>query len=254
MSVVATAQQPSAPLFHEVDIITVVKSDTGTAQMEYIGVGANTREYALKDPTDEEPYIHAVELFCYELCRLLDIPKPEYDVVRMPCGRRTFGSLWNGAAVSAGAELQRIIMQGKDSNFFDMIGRIYGTDLFIGNIDRHANNYLIAPNKTATSILAMDFGRALFNVSYNGYEAADPKYATRQNQNFFAQHNLHRHIIAGQMLDKILQINPSHIEQIFTKMPNEWLPTILKQEFLAWWGTDEFVSRIEELKSRGLTL
>lgn len=245
--------QTNDDLFFIVDIIRVMDSDADSVQMKYIGEGANTREYALKDPTPEEPYIPAVELFCYELCKLLNIPTPEYDVVRMPSGELTFGSLWNSSAQSTGILMQRLIMSGKDSAFFSMVGKIYGVDLLVNNIDRHTDNYLLTPNKTTTSALAMDFGRALFNTSFKGLEATNPNYATNKNQKIFAKLGIHNHHLSEEILDKTLQIDKSRIEQIFTKMPPEWLPEILKQEFLAWWGSQEFIKRIAELKSRGLS-
>ncbi|WP_421854598.1 hypothetical protein [Marinomonas sp.] len=249
--------------FLPIDIIDFFPNDTGSADMIGTGIGNDYREYAIKQGIEHLEYIPAVELFCHELCRLLIIPTPRYEIVRLFDGKLAFGSQWDGGALPHSAEpyIQTWIHKELDESFtnFNTIGKIYGLDLFINNIDRHWNNYLLVKNRTTISTLAFDFGRALFNMPDNGYDGFD---VFRVNEKLFAntglgqlrffEKNFHVHEAAEQTLNEISAIHKSKIIPILDKIPLEWLSENIRQDFLTWWGSDKFKSRIEELKSRGL--
>lgn len=266
MSVADTTTAPAAnpqTTFLPIKIVETFSNDTGSADMELTGIGEDSREYAIKQSIPALPYIPAVELFCYELCRLLRLPVPRYEIVSLPDGSTAFGSQWDGGAVQNRAQdcLQHWIMNEFDETYrlFEIIGRIYGLDLFINNIDRHWNNYLVVKNRNTFSTLAFDFGRALFNMPNKGFAGFDtfrvkePLFAnTGLWQLAFVQHNFHVHEEAERTLDEIAAIDKNQIEWILDKIPLEWLPQEIRQDYLDWWGTKEFNTRIDELKRRGL--
>lgn len=236
-----------------VEIIEVYPNDQGSADMQYIGHGRDGRDYAIKTTDEGNGYVATSEMFCYELARLVFIPVPEYTLVMLN-DHLAFGSVWQGAATNISQDNEVLELVSDASlplEIFETISKIYGLDLFINNIDRHFGNYLFTTGYNNRKIaLAFDFGRSWLEVDYKGLEVLEPsaKNKTYTCQKFLKRAGKLNTVIAIDTIDKLSALDSSMVEDILRQIPHNWLPKGFYDEFIKWWGSTDFFSRIKSLK------
>lgn len=250
ISLEVTKQQSLFPI----DIIELFPNDQNSADMQFIGTGRDSRDYAIKTLSEGSGYIPACELFCYELAHLLHIPTPEYALVRLyEHNELAFGSVWQGASktIASESEVKEFLTSKTvDQSMMMVISRIYGLDLFVNNIDRHFGNYLFGHAYKRKIAFAFDFSRAWMEIDYKGIEATvdDKESKTLLCSTLLKKFNRLDRSEALSTLDLITKIDKKYIEMILNKIPPTWLDDDIKSEVLTWWGGEVFLQRIGLLK------
>lgn len=245
-----------APIVYQRTLMPVAIVDTypntsGTLNLQWIGRGANGKDYAIKTTKDHNSngFIPATELFCYELAAELLIPTPEYTLLSLSDGSIAFGSVWEGGVqdiqTSLSALDDKIIIKGLTG----FLSKVYAFDVFINNIDRHFGNYLIRESYNGHVILAFDFSLAWYAFNAYGYEAAREPHNTMQWHQFIKAKGHFDLDIAKSTLSEIAKIPKQTIERIIMQIPDEWLAQDIKTEIVQWWDSNERIERINQLKA-----
>jgi len=235
-----------------VDIVDIYPSDQNSADLKVIGLGRNDKEYAIKRINDGTGFIPASELFCYELAKRINIPTPEFDVLRLQDDELAFGSVWEGGVhkISYMNEFNDILNENiVVNNLSTFFGKVYGFDLFINNIDRHPGNYLFRQSYNFMIALAFDYSRAWLEVDYSGYQAIDDKKCNTQTTVFHINNFKKIDLTQSKIiLDELSKIDKNAIKGILSEIPNSWLTEQKSEEIIQWWGSKEFTDRINILK------
>ncbi len=234
-----------------IDIVVTYPNDQGSADLALIGEGSDGRHYAIKTTNDGKGYIPITELFCYELARIIGIPTPEFQIVKLRNGELAFGSVWEGGSAITKTLPQVLkILKGEIlvSNLKSLISKVYAFDLFVNNIDRHFGNFLFRDSYKKNIGLAYDFGRAWYEISPYSYEALDPDHNTSKYNVYAKQYDKYDRDIASAALTEISKIDQVTISHIFSSAPNDWLEEKSKSEFLSWWNSENMANRINRLK------
>lgn len=233
-----------------IEIIELYPSDQASQDLQLIGRGRDGRDYAIKTTADGNGHIPISEFFCHELSNILAIPTPAYEIVTLNDSSLAFGSVWNGSSSSLtdNNEVISLLQNQVDApHIFEGISRIYGLDLFVNNIDRHFGNYLFVQGYNRINILAFDFGRSWHEVNFKGTEVLSYNSTTLRCKNFLVQHGKYLSDHAIDTLNKIKQIDVSSILRVFQKIPGDWFEEGFEELFLDWWGSEDFINRIDTL-------
>ncbi len=254
MAVMTTEIVPYQKNMYPVDIVELHPSPLGTKHLRFIGSGRDGNDYAIKRISDDKTgTIPATEFFCYELARLLNITTPEWSVVKLEGDELAFGSVWHGES-ELDDVLQRIkFFDGNVGvkNLGEQLSKIFAFDLFVNNTDRHLGNYLFrtsgySNNKT---IIAFDFGLSWWGYGLGGLDVLDLVCNTQVN---FAAITHSKIMIKTQeslkMLADIAKVNSAEIKTIVDGIPEQWLKLSHRHELIQWWGSEEFLIRLEKLR------
>ncbi|EGQ9414885.1 hypothetical protein VCSRO208_3486 [Vibrio cholerae] len=240
------------PSLFPIEIVETYPSNQGSADLSLIGKGRDGKHYAIKTLSDNGGFVPASEFFCHHLARLVSIPTPSFEFVQLEHGEIAFGSVWEGGVslVRTYPDMYKIL-QGdivvEDLDTF--LGKVYGFDLFVNNEDRHFGNYIFRESFNNTKIgLAFDFGRAWKETDPLGYECLEPGCNTSIYNKIVRKEKRYDKFAANQVLEKIAAISKEDIEVILSMMHDSWMTQTEKQVILDWWGSTEFVERIEKLK------
>lgn len=234
-----------------VNIVDIYPSNQNSADLSVIGTGENNKEYAIKRISDGNGHIPASELFCYELARKISIATPEFDIVNLPRNELAFGSVWEGG-VHKLSNINQVaeILNGQINvnNLDDFLGKVYGFDLFINNIDRHFGNYLFRQSHSFMIAMAFDYSRAWLEIDYSGMEATNSKCNTQKTVAAIKQYKRINMLTSQKALDDLSKINQNTIKGILDEIPDTWLTQQKSDEIISWWGSDKFIARVDQLK------
>jgi hypothetical protein len=117
-------------------------------------------DYMLKD--DDQAPIRAREWICHSLANGAGLPVVEFLPILTAGGRVVFGSrfvLNGGPGGTAAYDLFAGIFQPAHAN--EVLSAIYAIDLFLGNGDRHQNNFMVELDGAgANRLRVIDFSEA----------------------------------------------------------------------------------------------
>jgi len=215
----------------------------------------NNRKYYLKLDRDGR-YVRASEWLSYRLANLVGIPTPRCDCIQTFNGDIAFGSE-DIAGVASRAETVRYLQTDSLTEFGRPItglqaalSAIHVFDLFINNIDRHHQNFLVIGDGDERHLVALDFARSLFwQWPLIGFPAADELTVEawielRERHGFDLS-------AAQTTLDRIGIITEAQVVSILEQMPSHWLPQNLQDECRAYCRDGGWRARVDELR-RGL--
>lgn len=253
-SVLGNGLAPYQRNMYPVDIVDVYPPRVVTKHLKLVGNDRDGKEYAIKRTTDDENgMIPASEFFCYELGRLVGISVPEFNIVRLENDELAFGSAWHGK--SELDDMMELIkfLDGKIEikNLDEQIGRIFAFDLFVNNTDRHFGNYLFRTSyhSNVKVMLAFDFGLSWWGYELGGFDALDKICGTQVNFLRMKDSNIKiKYQESLKVLDKIEKIDRSDIEAIINGIPEKWLKLSHRHQVIQWWGSEEFLSRLNTLR------
>jgi hypothetical protein len=235
-----------------IKIIQTHPNNQGSADLQLIGEGDNSKDYAIKQVADSaKGHLPATELFCYELAARINIPTPNYDIVMLKDGTLAFGSEWEGvSSIKDSADVIEYLTGNKPvKNFKMFLSKVFAFDLFINNVDRHLGNILFRNSYSGTIALAFDYGRAWYEIDAFGYQATSPKYKTKIANSIIKNFKQYDKDIALETLKKLSNIPVTAIERILCTIPTDWFSSAHRKEITSWWGSDEMKARLTKLEA-----
>jgi len=244
------SQQKMFPL-DPIEIIQTYPSGANTAHLRLIGEGRDGKDYAIKTLQDGKGFIPASEFFCYELAKLVDIPTPEYAILKM-FDELAFGSVWRGDAETITSELNNFILnEAPDDKLLKVMSKIYGFDLFVNNIDRHFSNYLFCSSyQNRRVVFAFDFSQAWLEVDFSGLQVLNKNCGTYKVSELLKTKKLLNLDLGVTTIEKLSKIPADRIELILKKLVEvNWIDDFQMGLVLSWWGKQEFYDRVDQLKN-----
>lgn len=237
------------------EVINTFPSTGDTAHLRHIVEARDGQHYGVKMSVEGEVKVPASELFCHELASKVLIPTPGHAVIKMPSGELAFGSLWQGGVIDKKSKLdfqlfisQILSGEVKVVNLKKFFSRLYAFDLFVNNVDRSWRNYLWRSSFGDSVIaLAFDFSRACFETGHKGVQATAKLSNT---QSVFTMINVSKNYDRSEAvacLEAIRNIETDEIRAIFAAFPARWMSNADKNEYIAWWDSQERLDRIEML-------
>ncbi|WP_010163446.1 HipA family kinase [Sphingomonas sp. PAMC 26617] len=221
----------------------------GTADCSQVCRCDDGSDYAIKDDLEVAAVPHS-EWFCTHLGELVGLASPPCKIVDVQ-GKACFGSRWE-----TGHNARDWILRAQDgridfASLAPTLLRIYAFDLFVNNVDRHTNNYIVREQHFGTALLAFDYSRAWI---VNGMPPPNMPMSSSHNTvqfikglrtifgDFFQQNE------ADHVLDKLESTPVQAVDKIISSHPQEWLTKSQHNAILSWWKSDIRTSRISDIR------
>jgi hypothetical protein len=244
---------PYQRTMYPVDIVTehLDGGRLGGTQSAFVGLGSNNKYYAVKKITNGNEAITASEFFCHELAALVNIPTPDWNIVRLKNCELAFGSVWEYSESISDPMLILNFLENKFQikNLVMQLSKIYAFDMFVNNTDRHFGNYLLRKSFSNSHVLyAYDFGLSWWmRKHFDGDEVFD---GCNTQVNFKLIKGMAGFKVKESLsvLDNIEKINTKDIEKIVKAIPDEWLSESQKNEVIEWWGSSRFFNRLNRIR------
>jgi hypothetical protein len=189
-------------------------------------------DYMLKD--DSGAPVRAREWICHRLADRAGVPVVEYRPVLTPAGQVVFGSrvVLNGGPGGTANILTGTLPLAEAST---VLSKIYAIDLFLGNGDRHPDNFMVEDDPAgAPRIRVIDFSEAQAlidpdqrtNIPAAGTSTVTVGRALRAHYPFSLD-------AAALALDRLAAI--ASLKEILDEMPTDWLTPDTRNEIATWW-------------------
>jgi hypothetical protein len=199
-------------------------------------------------------FVRASEWISTHIAEEVGISAPTPMVIEKIDGTSVFGSR-RISGVSDDVTTRNFLLTPSQSNISapiaglrPLLSAIYTLDLFIHNDDRHFGNYLSIDEGGRRRLYTFDFSRALFWAwPWSGIPAFPCN--TRMCSRYLQQLHGFDHVVATTTLDRLGSITPAMIESFINRMPTDWLPNALRDQFLNWWAGPGRISRIQGLQT-----
>ena len=231
-------------------LVRVDPGGLGSADATGYGEGEDGQIYALKT-NDKHAHLPAIEWICSNIAHYCGIAVPPFRILLSDNGHHYFGSRWEGGPLSRAQSQAALTEPDAVAGSQAVLPAIYVFDAFVHNVDRHIGNYLCRPAYGNTVVLAFDWSRALF---FHGWPLPDLPLPYKCNTlNTFAMLKKLRNTswewgIAEKVLNRLWKLSPAVIKHILEQMPEPWLDNQLRQKFVAWWGSDLRIQRIDVIR------
>ena len=229
---------------NELFIINILSTESasGTADLKMTGHGDDGWKYAIKSMNDH-PLLPATEWFCYRLGDRIKLPIPNFRVVKLLDGTLAFGSKWESGANQfsrlSGDDQQRVL------TYSTRLSAIFGYDLFLPNVDRHADNILFHALGPRIVAMAFDFSRAWLAAGIDITGDLPDDCNTLRLLNALHHAGLFCQAEAKSALAAIAALPDNFIDSVWSGSPDEWLPQKDKSELSSWWKSPQRQSRID---------
>lgn len=181
--------------------------------------------------------VRANELICSMLAEAVGLATPAFRVIEDTDNELLFGS--QIYADTGTSQAQMLAPAAPNSVALDQVSRIAAFDLFVGNPDRHLNNYLVRPQNGVDRILAMDFSHALLAASPPLTLPLPSSCKTilrgrhlRARWGFNSQP-------AKDCAARLGQLPQSTGRELVNQVPPGWLPGTLATVFVRWWESEQ---------------
>ena len=196
-------------------------------------------DYMLKDDSGGVP-VRAREWICHGLADCAGLPVLEYKPVLDATGRVLFGSRFllnggpggaNGYKILAGA-----LPLAEARNVFS---GLYAVDLFLGNMDRHADNVMIEQDADPR-IRVMDFSEApaLIDPPQRGKIPGVGTATVSAGRTLRSLYGFSSDA-AALALDRLDAVAAGRLKEIVDGMHSDWLPPAARNELLGWWASPD---------------
>lgn len=240
------------PALFPIEIIETYPANEGSADLNTIGRGRNSKHYAIKTIHDGNGYVPASEFFCYELARVLSIPTPDFDYLSLNEGKEiAFGSVWEGGVRGIKNDNDILAILKGEINVQDLnsfFGKVFAFDLFVNNEDRHFGNYIFRDSFNNSRVaLAFDFSRAWKVTGPYEYHCLDASCKTMMCNGLMQKFGQYDQAAAIEKMEEIRAVSKETIESILDGMHESWMPKEDKDVLLDWWGSKDFHVRIDKL-------
>jgi hypothetical protein len=127
-----------------------------------------------------------------------------------------------------------------------VLAAIYAVDLFVGNGDRHADNFIIEPDaNTAPRIRLIDFSEAstLLDAHFRANLPGLGTGTVATGRTLRTKYGFST-VAAELALDRLDAVTAPQLNQILAEMPVDWLAKQIQDELLTWWSSSARADRI----------
>lgn len=225
------------------------QANFGSADCALICRCEDGSDYAIKDTAKNAAMPHS-EWFCTRLSEAVGMASPTCKIVSVQ-GESWFGSRWETGHNPKDWWLRAVAQQIDFNLLAPTISRIFAFDLFVHNVDRHLNNYIVREQHFGISMLSFDFSRAwLCNghplpntpMNFNENTIRAFQYLNSQFGNFISKVDI------DTVLDNLSNLPLIKIEEIIAEHPQNWLTNDQKNWMISWWNSRDRLDRIERIK------
>jgi hypothetical protein len=223
------------------------------------------RTYVLKTQS-VHPLLPANEAFCEALAVACQLPVATGAWLQMPDGTECYGSRreWGIEQPFSQAIKQPQLAYAAIERRWKNIAKpqvasgIFALDLFLFNYDRHFDNYLYQDQGGNMTILAIDYSKSFLVVSAlpdNLPQPVEMKLIPAQDERTYLAFNKIRRWVgfdlphAQSTLNLLRRVPATWVETICKSMPQSWLPNDAQGAIVKWWGSTNWLSRIETIEN-----
>ncbi len=199
---------------------------------------------------DAHPDLPHCEWFCSSLAQIAGVPQVPFSVIRHTDGNDWFGSSWMKGKT---ADWWNLAVQGviDFNSIAEDLSRIYVLDLFVHNVDRHANNFMVVPDGNGHKAYSFDYSRSWI---INGFPLpdimTDPSVATINVKNWLKA-KFGDYIVIGaanEVLDKIAALDVQGVQRVLATHPKVWLTQQQEDAIIDWWGKGMASDRVAAIR------
>jgi hypothetical protein len=232
--------------------------DQRTACARGRAVGEDGLEYIVKADTHRR-CVCATEWICHCMGYFVNIPVPPWKVMQMPDGTLVFGTAIVNPRLSD-LEASQILFPTAPNNeiISPDLGRVlastYSFDLFVGNPDRHEQNYIFSREAMPDSaqsiarVRAIDFDQATLVMSPDeGLPLAAGTHTVRVGRRLRASHAFDEEA-AISLLGRIRRGGEVMVERALLGIPSDWLPQERQDALLTWASSPAFERRVVQIE------
>lgn len=215
----------------------------------------NGRKYYLKLDRDGR-YVRASEWLAYRLANLIGVSTPRCDCIQTFNGDIAFGS----EDITGAHSQTETVLYLRTSSMNELgqptsglrasLSAIHALDLFLNNIDRHYENFLVTGHGEERQLVALDYARSMFwDWPITGFPGSNDL----TNEVWIELRERHGFdlVAAEAVIDRLGIISPELLSSIIGQMPDHWLPQSVRNEFTAYCRDGAWAARVAELR-RGL--
>lgn len=215
---------------------------------------SDLHDYIVKTDERGGPGIRASEWIGTHLAEELNMPCPTAKVIELNNGTLCFGSrkICGIADLAITAQILTSTTLGSGAasipGLQSLLSALYVADMFLLNVDRHDENYLSVDDRGTRRFYAIDFGRSLFwhpNGLFGFPLVTQPTRTTFKR--IVARHGFDMGA-ANAMLDRLASLGSEKLRAALSTMPDSWLETTRRVEFIGWWEGDERQRRVAALR------
>ena len=210
-----------------------------TADLKFVGRDEHGNKYALKT-LDDDPLLPLTEWFCYNLCRLVGVATPDYEIVERIHGDKAFGSKWDhGAEQINPSSMNPIEVQSLLKDSHKSVSRILSVDAFLPNEDRHLRNLLFRITSGRTLALAFDWSRTrIFDpLPFNNWPW-EPNGNSAKLANGLMRANMLDGASVTDLMQRLSTCTPADVEKILLSSPDEWRQGVDTSAIIDWWANN----------------
>ena len=212
------------PQLLALDAMICGQVDLGSEDCDGVCFCGDAGAFVIKKNRKSPTLAHS-EWFCSSIASACGVPQVGFSVVNHTDGSSCFGSLWQPGKIKD----WWLLAQDGTINFAalaDDLSRIYALDLFVHNIDRHMDNYMVVKDGLGHRVYSFDYSRAWLELAFPPQPImVDSPVATIKNRDWFKE-NFGDYLnigIANEVLTKISELKTDEITRIISSHPKDWL-------------------------------
>jgi len=199
---------------------------------------------------DVHPALSHSEWFCSSLANAVGVPQVPFNIIRHPNGACCFGSQWMNGKTK---DWWNLAIQGSVDfgGLAEDLSRIYVYDLFIHNIDRQLNNFMVVPHGEKHKVYSFDYSRSWLVVGFPMPPVMDIVNSSTIKVKNWIKLNFGDFIsiqVATEVLDAIATLNVARVRQIIASHPVDWLTEQQEGEIIDWWENGMASDRVAAIK------
>lgn len=234
--------QPELPLF-PLEVTAFVPSPWSSADLKELARTSDGHDFAAKCE-HEGRGLPAIEWLGHRLAQACQIATPFTATLRHN-GVQGFGSRIEGDVSSwstlAPPERVNVIAQCSQA----MCG-LLALDLFVGNEDRHLNNWLFRRNLAGQwAPLCIDFSRALFRRGFPSDVWPLPHCNTLSTIGMLKAVGRWDGSSAVFAVEQLQRVTPEVLQHWLQECPLSWLPELDRAALTSWWASSAYRARVQ---------
>jgi hypothetical protein len=218
-----------------------------SADLKHLVMTHDRHYYAIKSLGDH-PLLPASEFICYKLAAACNLSVPFSSLIEISPSELAFGSRFEGGLNEwkvLGPARQFAAMQAS----CQPLSGVLAFDLFVGNEDRHLNNFVWRKNvKDEWVPFAIDYSRAFLVRGFPFDEFPVSRSSnTRLTLEALKRAQAWQAPYALFTLQQLQNVKRENLEHWFDEMPTNWLSLERRNGILEWWDSPEFGNRLNAI-------